>query len=453
MFRGSLVAQLFILIILLGTTNLTNAQNTEKVWTLQECLDYALQNSISLKQSVLDIRQSAATLNQSKLSRYPNIGGSSSYNLGFGRATDPVNNISVPSNAQNGSLNLGGSMTIFNGFAIKNTIQMNEMGLELSELNQQAQKDQVLLDVLGAYLTVLLNAEDLNRAEAQIELSIANLDNSAKLVEGGVIPEGNLRELEAQLASDELVVIQAQNSLNIAYLVLALALQLESQDGMSIEIPNQDQIDAMLISEDWNTQDIFNYASKNLARYSSMDLAILMAEQNVLVAKSGHYPSLSINAGVGTSFFKPLQDSFNLFEIAPQFNNNFSESVGLSLNIPIFSNGINKLQVENAQIAVERQRVVNETELNFLRQTIEQAVADAKAAAASYTAALKLVSARSNAMDFAEKKFNAGSSTSFEFNNARNLMTTSQADLIRAKYNYLFARLTIDYYRGRPVTF
>jgi outer membrane protein len=208
-----------------------------------------------------------------------------------------------------------------------------------------------------------------------------------------------------------------------------------------------------LVKEDWDAYAIFQRATGTLAAYTSNDLAESIARQNISLARAGFWPTLSLGGGANTTWFSSSELAQFLPSYSTQLDNNLAESVGLSLNIPLFSNGTNQAAVQSAELGLRQQEIFNEQELNLLLQTVQQAVADAEAAAGSYVASIKVVEARRLATDFAQKRFDAGQATAFEFNNARNLLQQAEADLLRSKYTFLLARKTLDFYQGKELQF
>ena len=424
-----------------------------EIWDLTRCLDYALEHSLDVALGDVAIRQADINVRQSKLAQLPNVSASASYGLGFGRNTTPDNQTIDASRSQNNTFGINGGMTLFSGFAVRNNIRLNQSSRELANMDRSAAEDLVKLNVATAYVGVLLAMEDEKRLQSQLLVSQENLANSVRLAEAGVIPEGNLRDLEAQLANDELGLIQTENGVKLAYLGLRLTMQTEAGLAFIVRPPSDERMAAELVKEDWDANVIFQRASGTLAAITSNDLAESIAAQNIILARSAFWPTLSLGGGANTSWFSSSELAAFLPSYGTQLDNNLAESVGLSLSIPLFSNGNNQAAVQSAELGLRQQEIFNEQELNQLRQTVQQAVADADAAAGSFTASLKVVEARRLATEFAQKRFDAGQATAFEFNNARNLLQQAEANLLRAKYTFLLARKTIDFYMGKELSF
>lgn len=431
---------------------ITSAAQGQKVWTLQGCIDQALENNLALQRGDIDIQATEARLKQAKLARWPNLSANTSYGLGFGRATNQ-DNITLTTNvSQSQNYSVNSAVNLFSGFATSLNIRQNEALLEASQLAQDELSDQISLQVANAYLGVLLALEDQKRARTQLELSEDNLENSQKLVDAGTIPEGNLRDLEAQVATDQLGIINASNTTSLAKLNLQL-LMLVDENDFEVEIPSDAVFEAILLtSTDWDPRAITEYAATNLPQFKGNDLAITIEDFNVDIAKSARWPSIGMSGGINTTWFTVSDPPVPLPSYGDQLNDNLGQSLAMRIQIPIFSNGITVNNIRQAEFQRERVLSFNQEERNILYQTISQAVADAKAFQSSYKASMAVVEARQQALDFTERRFNAGQAASFEFTNARNLLAAAQVDAIRAKYNYIFAIKVLDFYQGSSLT-
>ncbi|MBI1193322.1 MAG: hypothetical protein GC205_09120 [Bacteroidetes bacterium] len=424
---------------------------SQSVWTLEQCLNYATENNLDVRLAGVGVEQADVALQQRRLNRLPSVTGSAYYGLAFGRFTNPDNLTIDASRSQSNSFSVNGNLPIFQGFGLMRSIRAAEDQRGLAETDQKAAEDQVRINVLQAYLQVLLALEDERRREVQIEVSRDNLSNSARLAQAGVIPEGNLRELEAQVATDELGVIQAANNIALAYLQLRLVMQADEAVDFEVQVPDPASMDALLAVEDWDAAAIYRYAAGTLPAVTRNLMAEQLAKDNIDLARSDLYPSLGLTGGASTSWFTEKAVADFLPSYGDQLDNNFGQFVGLGLNVPIFTNGLVRANIRNAELLLDQQKISSERDLNTLRQTIEQSVADAKAAASSYQAAKKVVEARKLSLEFAQKRFEAGQAPSFELNNARNLLIAAEADLLTAKYNYLLASKVLEFYQGRPL--
>lgn len=423
-----------------------NAQ--DKKWTLQECVNYALDNNISVKKSELTIKLRNEDVISRKGDFYPRISASASQNLNFGSAQDRVTFQRVNATSHSTSLGVNAGITVFNGFRIMNQHEQAKIGLEASKYDLDKLKDDISLMVVNSYLNVLFNKENLKIAQSQIEVSQKQVDQVSKLVEAGVQPKSNLLEVEANLANDEQKVVTAQNSLDLAFLNLTQTLQLDYV-GFEIEDIVVGDPSALLMYNE--ALPIYNIALSNRSEIKSAELNVESAAKGIDIAKSGFLPSLSLNYNFGSaaSFLEiPLATNKAFFY---QLDDNKSNSFSLSLNIPIFSGFQVKSNVNSAKINYEISQFNLEDSKIQLREIIERAYMDAKAALKTFAAAKKNVTAQEESFKNSQESYNLGVMTSFDFEQVKNRLLNAQSSLINAKYDFVFRTKVLDFYAGKSL--
>ena len=265
----------------------------EKKWTLQECVNYALDNNISVKKSELTIKLRNEDVVSRKGNLYPRISASASQNLNLGSAQDRVTFQRVNATNHSTSIGVNAGITVFNGFRIINQHEQAKIGFEASKYDLDKLKDDISLMVVNSYLNVLFNKENLKIAQSQIEISQKQVDQISKLVEAGVQPRSNLLEAEANLANDEQKVVSAQNSLDLALLNLTQTLQL---DYVGFEIENIEVGEPSELLMYAEALPIYNIALSNRSEIKSAELNVESAAKGIDIAKSGFLPSLSLNS-------------------------------------------------------------------------------------------------------------------------------------------------------------
>ncbi|MGY0393487.1 TolC family protein [Bizionia sp. KMM 8389] len=446
----------------LGFSTTLMAQN--KIWTLEECVDYAMQNNISIKQTALDTDIADENLVDAKGNFLPSLSGSASQNWNFGSFIGQDGD-RVSADSRGNSFGLSTGITLFNGFRNTSIYKQAKLGIESSELQLAILKDNISLNVVNQYLNVLLNKENLKVAQEQILISEKQVTQINELVNSGVRPRADLYEVQAQLASDQENLINTQNSVDLALLGLAQLLQI-SKDGFDIAAMDL-TLPAVLLQKK-TTNEIFDYALQNRPEIKQAELNIENAELDVEIAKSAFYPSLSFGAGLGTSYqhFQGqddvrvvFPDSSNplAYEIVPngfgqQLEDNLGYNLGFSLNIPIFNGFKTKANVNRAKISSQKIAYSLEQSKQDLRTNIEQAYADAKAAYKQFQASETSLSAQEEAFNNAQDSYDLGVMNSFEFEQVRNRFVNAQANLINAKYNFVFKTKVLDFYLGIPLT-
>jgi len=435
---------LFLLIISLSV----NAQETNKVWTLRECIDYAIKNNISVKRSDLNIIQNQAALDQSKAALAPSVNGRATHVYNFGQNEDPTTGVITDFESRTNTFGLSANMTLFNGFSNYNTIKQNSFLVEASIADLTQAKNDVGLNVTQAYLQIIFNNELLEAAELQLASSEEQERRTKALVENGALPIADQLQAEAQKATNETQVINRQNDLNLARLQLMQLLQLAYDPQFDIEVPDlePENLDALQL----NSEEVYEIALTTQPNIKAAELRIEASDLGVSVAKGGRLPSISAFAGVDTRYNNLIADVFSFSE---QVETNLGQNVGFSLNVPIFNNFQIRQSIQNARINNDRAKLNQQETENTLRQQVEQAYLNAKAALQTYISAERQVKATKLLYDNLKKQREVGAANITDFTVAENNYNQAVSDFIRAKYDYIFRRKILDFYQGKPLEF
>ncbi|MEK6480111.1 TolC family protein [Catalinimonas sp. 4WD22] len=471
--------------------------NDPLVLSLQESIDRAIRNNISVKQTELQVVGSQVALKQSKADLLPSINASTGISYSVGRTINQFTNEYVDQPVRQQNMGLNSQLTLFNGLQRLNTIKQNNLNLEGSQYDLEASKDMVTLDVIQAYTQILFNIELLETAEFQLLTTQQQLQRTEKLVNAGSLPIANQLQLEAQQANDELNIVNAENDLELAYLNLKQLLQIPESDSIEIVIPEFD--DPVAAQIPFSAQMIYENAAQSWANLQSAELQVNSARYGLSIAQGGYYPTLSLSAGLFSQYSSIAPDQIpragtdNVTSVIPtgdflqvpdnlipnvpggtripvltetqipseftdntywnQLDFNLRRFISLDLNIPIFNNWRVRSNVANAQINLESARLEVLNQRNQLRQTIEQVYLDAKAASKSFEANNKRVTSLQEAFRNTETRYQVGAIDAVDFNLAKNDLNAAESDLIRAKYNYIFSLKVLDFYQGKPLDF
>jgi len=436
----------------------TNAQ--DKKWTLQECVDYAVENNISIKQQELSKELIEEDIITAKGNFYPSLNASASQNFNFGSYIDNYGG-RVSRDSRSNSFGLNSGVTLYNGNRNKINLLQTQKSLEAAGFDLEENKNNIMLFVVNSYLNVLLNKENIIIAEEQIVISKGQLEKAEALVKAGEVPKTNLLEAQATLANNEQQLTTAQNALDLSLLSLAQLLQV-SHKGFDIEDVSLTIDSASLIYND--TDAIFNAALASLPEIKSAEIAVENSELSVDRAKAAYLPSLSFGAGMGTSYqhnqgskdVRPILDENNNVIYVPngfgkQLEDNLGFNAGFSLSIPIFNRFQTKSAVAKAKINQKKSELVLLDRQVKLRETIEKAYADAKASLNQYIATEKSLFAQKESFKNAQESYNSGVMTSFDFDQVRNRLVNAQSSLTNAKYNFVFRTKLLEYYLGIPI--
>jgi outer membrane protein len=432
----------------------TSGFSQRKEWSLEECIKYAIDNNIQIKQQVLQTRYQENTLEQSKLNLLPTVNGQASHNYSFGRALDETTyEYTANQNIQSNNFYAGGSMNLFNGLQNYNTIQKNKTKLLASELDLQNIKDNISLNIALAYLQILLNNELVSTTGNQLQITRQQIEKTRKMFEAGSVARGNLLQIEAQAASEELQLINLKNQLDISYLTITQMLELKSAEGFNIITPE--------ISIDTNSvitgkvEDIFNQAQGIRPEIKSAELNLSASEYDLKIAKGGRSPRLSMNHSFNTRYSDiavKLSAPTEKYTFTEQLNDNINYGVGFSLNIPILNGWQVNNNISNSKINIENYRYTLESQKKTLYKNIQQAYADAVAALKKYSASMKAVTSMEESFRYTEQKFNQGMVTPVDYNAAKTQLLNAQSDMAQAKYEYVFKTKVLDFYKGSPLS-
>jgi len=435
---------LFLGILFLASVSNIKAQN---IWDLQKCFDYALENNIQIKQQELGTLYGENQLKQAKSDKLPNLGANIGNNFSFGR------NLIYPENTYEttSSVSVGGSvstdMTLFNGRVLHNTVVQRELDLQATMFDLQKAKDDIMLAISAGYLEILF-AEELELVtQANIEVTKQQLERTKQLVEAGSLAKGSLLEIEAQLAREELQLVNDNNRVKLAYLNLYQFLELPISENFKIEKPTLPEINAALSLN--NAIDVFNTAMASRPEIKAAQLRVESANVQLDIAKGYRYPNLSIGANYNNQFF--ADDQSDNIPFGEQMKNNGRSGVGLNLNIPIFNRNQVKTGISNATLQIDDYKYRLQTARNVLRKDIEQAFTNAVASYNRFISTQKAVRSMEEAFRYVEEKFNVGMVNTVDYNLQKSQLTLAQSELLQAKYEYIFRSKILDFYNGIPI--
>lgn len=418
------------LLIIVSTIFTASAQ---KQYTLMECIEIALENNRNIKQQELNSRQREIAYSQARADLLPNLNASAGQSFVFGRSIG-IDNVYENSNSSQTNFGIGADITIFDGLRMKHNIDARKADMYASVADLEKMQDDIIMSVSTAFLQVLLNKELLSIAENQIKTTEADYARRKALVESGRMAEGELFEIEAQQAREELNIVQAENNLKLALLDLAQIMELESFSNFDVVVPPVETLideTALLTSEA-----VYQSALEHRPEIRSMQYRLESSEKEILMARSQFYPTLSFGVNMGTGYYNMSgrpNDNFN-----SQIKNNISNSLGFNLRIPIFNRFQIRNNVDLARLAIANTKLeLDKTKLD-LRKRIEQAYFNAVAAASRWEAAKKSVEASDEAYRFTEEKHESGRANSYELFLAKNNQTQALSEEAQAMYEYAF---------------
>ncbi len=466
---------------------LFSAANGQEKWDLRQCVDHAVKNNISVRQTDLQSRFSALTYNQSRSAQLPSFNYSGSVGYRLGRSENPTTGVLEDNNFLNLGMQLQSGVTVFNWFSRKNTIEANRLSWEADKQQTEKIKNDISLNVAVAYLQVLLAREQANSAAAQVELSRSQLENTRKRVDAGSLPELNAAELEAQLARDSSTLISAQASAVQFLLQMKSLLNLDAGQPFDIATPPVNLIPVDPIAE-LLPENVYASAIKFMPQQKINELRILSAKKNVEVAKAGLYPSFSafgslstnainfrrpiyeqilngyvatgarVNAGGGT--FYPVEvpdfrDGSNVVSyykpgsVTRQFNTNFGQSVGIGVSVPIFNGKAAHTAWDRSKVSLQIQELQKEQGDLQLKQDIYKAYNDATAALQKYHADVKAMQTAEKAWTFASKRYELNLLSAYDLVTSQTNMQRAKIQALYSQYDYVFKMKLLEFYKGQ----
>lgn len=474
---------IFCLLFAMWTFSGSRADAQTETWSLEKCVLYAIENNIQVKQMELNSEVNSNIHFQSKLGALPNLNAGATHSWSFGRALDETTyEFTKDQTVMSDNIYLSSTVTLFNGLQTLNSIKQSKYDLMASLENVGKIKNDISLSIALAYLQILLNIELLEVTNNQLGITNQQIERTSQLVEAGSLPQGNLLEIQAQAAAEELQQVNAQNQLDISYLTLTQFLELDSVGDFKIEIPDLPLPEERFLLE--SVYDIYSDAERILPQVKSADYQLKSSEVGLDIARGARSPRLSFTGSYGTRYSNILK-SYNLVEgqttdpfpigtvdgtgdlvysipqplvvagdypFGNQFTDNATYGVQFNLTIPIFNGWQTNTMISNAKINVLNSKYNLEYTKNLLYKEIQQAYADAVASLKKYRASEKAVSSMEESFRYTEQKFNVGIVTSVDYNTAKNQLTSAQSDLLQSKYEYIFKTKVLEFYRGLPLS-
>ncbi len=422
-----------------------NAQT--KQWSLRECCDYAIEHNISIKQQENQCRQNELQLSTAKNSRLPDLSGSVGQNFSFGRGLTAANTYSN-TNTSSTSFSLSTSVPLFTGFEIPNQIKLNQLNLEAATADLEKAKNDIRMKVAEAYVQILYDMEIAEVAHRQIEIDSAQVERLQAFVNNGKAAEAELSQQKATLANSRLTATQADNNTRLAILTLTQLLELPTPDGFSIVRPDISGISGL---SGLTPDAIYAEALGIKPEILSQELKLKGTEHSIKIAKAGHYPTLSLSGGLGTNYY--TTSGFNSDAFGTQLKNNFSQYIGLNLNVPIFNRFQTRNRIRSARIDQENQQLQLENTKKTLYKEIQQVYYNALNAQTKERSSEEAMQSTKDAFQLMQAKYENGKANITEFNESKNNYLKSESDLVQARYENLYQQALLEFYRGRELTF
>lgn len=427
-----------------------SAASAQKAWSLRECCDYAIEHSIPIKQQENQRRQQEVQLSTSRNSRLPDLSASLNQNFSFGRGLTADNTYSN-TNTSSTSLQLGANMPLFTGFQIPNQIKLNQLNLEAATADLEKAKNDIRMKVAQAYVQILYDMEISEVAHRQIDIDSMQVVRLQAFVKNGKASESELSQQRATLANSRLLATQAENNTRLAVLTLTQLLELPTPDGFSVVRPALSVDDGSPVVIIPSPEVIYAEALGIKPEIASQQLKLKGTEHSIKIARAGYYPTLSLSGGMGTNYY--TTSGFKSDNFSTQLKNNFSQYIGLNLNIPIFNRFQTRNSIRTAKIQRENQQLQLDNTKKTLYQEIQKVYYNTLNALSKEQSSLEAVKNTQTAFNLMQAKYENGKATITEFNESKNTYLKSESELVQARYENLYQHALLEFYRGKELTF
>lgn len=454
--------------------------NAQKVWSLEDCFEHALKNNISLKQMALSQQLAQNDLKQSQLNLYlPNLNASISESFNFGNSIDPTTYQYTNSTTNSTRFAINGSYNIFEGLMKINTVKANKEKLSATDFEVEELQNNTKIAITNLYLQIIIAKEIVNISKENETLTKNQFKNTKALVDAGVLAKGSLLDIDAQLAQNELSILNAESNLEKASNQLKLLLQLDPYESFEIADVSMDENLNYTIDQ---PKEIASNAASILPQMKGAEFRLNAAKYDLKTSKGSLFPTLSVSAFVGTNYFSAAQDisgyttvknpidleiggtpvSVNFpsqqpnFEPTPfgkQMGNNLSENISLNLAIPILASWQRRTAIANAKLNVIKTELDIDSKKQQLNEDVFNAYTDLKLAYKKYQATERTITASDEAFKYADEKYKVGMLNALEFETAKNRKIAAQAEQVQAKYEYFFRKVILNYYKTGDLAF
>lgn len=436
----------------LSESGAIHSADTSSAWTLQQCVDRALQANLDISASQLQYEAARVDMMRSKWAYAPTISANAGASLHFGKPVD-VGGVSVSNDNLSTNFSIDASLTLFDGLARLRSLQMQRIQLQYQEAYTAQVRDNTLLTVAQAFMQIVYQRELCVVRQQALEMSRERLREYGVLVRAGQRTEGEMREVEALVAQDELALVEAENARNASYSALRMLLLLGDEEPLEISAPVIDSADLPPLPTE-GALAIYQRALGTQPSIVAARLATERARRGMQAAYSGYMPRLQLSAsyGTGTRHFLERQEGRVEEGFGRQFRDNAGQTVGLTLSIPIFDGFTACSQVAHAKIGHSQALLEEKRAENKLHSDIFSSYAAAVASRRQYEASKLSMEAQQQAFAWAESRMRLGSISSFEYLAAKSRLAQSQTVFLQAKYNYLLKVKVLRHYMGEPFT-
>ena len=440
------------LLVLLSAFSFLAASSQDKEWSLEDCINYALDSNINIKKQVLVVENQKAQLLQNYLIMLPDLNAGATHGYNWGQTIDRYTNEFATTRVTSENFYLGTQLNLFQGLRQINSLNQSKLDYQAIQYDLDLMMDDISIAVASYYLEILYNRELLGVAQAQREITQQQVTRMQKMVDAGTMARGDLLNMEAQLATEDLQVVEAENRLTISYLSLQQLIDHPYSPDFRIEIPQLKPIEAPEVA--MTAKNVYDIALTQRPEIKGAEIRVQSAEKGISIARGYQSPTLGFS-GTWATGYSGLSTDPVTGDVIPwnnQVDNNQNKSLQLNLQIPIFNGWQVRTAISQAKIAKDQADLNLQQARLDLDKKIQQAYADAVAALKNYNASQTKVNAQKEAFKYSEQKLGVGLVTTVDYNETKKNLTLAESDLLQAKYRFIYTTTILDFYMGKPIT-
>lgn len=428
--------------LLLLTAPCIQAQERPAQWDLTTCINYAMEQNIQIRKSKIALEESLIDTKTAQAALFPSLSFSTSQNL----VNKPLNNVAgISKNSYSGNYGLNSSWTLYNGGKREKTIEQQKLQNRIQELSINKSRNDIKISITECYLQILYAYESVKINKSTVEVSRAQRDRADELLKAGSIAQSDYAQLESQYSTDKYQLVTAEATLKDYKLQLKQLLELDGADEMDLVLPELQ--DTTVLTPLPDKLDVYREALALMPEIQSSKLAMDVSKINIAIAKAGYMPTLSASAGIGTSHSSGTDYTFG-----EQIKNGWSNSLGLTLSVPIFNNRETKSAVQKAKLASQDSGLDNLNEQKTLFKTIENIYLDALSSQNRFVAATENLKSTQTSYDLIQEQFNLGMKNTVELLTEKNNLLSAHQEVLQAKYMAILNSLLLNFYRGTEIS-
>ena len=418
----------------------------QTIYPLQQFIDTALANNIPVKQAGLRAEEAQVNWKQARMNLLPDLNASISHGVNSGRSIDPFTNTYVTQSVNRANYGISSGVVVFNGMTLQNRIKETSLSYEAARMESRQSRDELTINVIQAYLSVLTSEDQLRQAEKQVESSRKALERLEVLNSQGAIRPSDLSDLKGQLMNDQLLLLNGKNQLETFKLQLAQLMNKPYDPLMKLDRISADEF---LSTYPSSAAEVFELALNQFAGVKAVELRTKSAMYNLKANRGQLYPTLSFGGDINTNYSSIAQSGGQKIPYSSQLRNNRYTAIGLGLRIPIFNQSFVRNRIKIADINLRNSELVEENTRLRLHQLIDQAYLNMTNSYERYKLLMEQVNAYQESFRAAEIRFQSGVGTSIDYLTAKDRLDRASISLVNAQYDYVLRKRILDYYKGK----